>query len=116
MTHAWIIDCVCERVGTFNIADTVTENLSLARRRLRQAVAGTERRTAGKRLSTRIGSAFCSLGKMEWPWYRVGYPSAAGCWFTRPGRAARAAELAARARLRVGALHVREGGSVLERG
>jgi hypothetical protein len=33
---------------------------------LRQAVAGTEWRAAGVRLSTRIGSAFCSVGKLEW--------------------------------------------------
>jgi hypothetical protein len=58
---------------------------ALACRRLRQAVAGTERRAAGARLSTRIGSAFCSVGKLEWPWCRVGYPSAAGCCSARRG-------------------------------
>jgi hypothetical protein len=39
---------------------------SLARRKLRDAVAGTERCRAGARLSTRIGSAFGSVGKLEW--------------------------------------------------
>jgi hypothetical protein len=39
---------------------------ALACRRLRQAVAGTKRRSAGARLSTKIGSAFCSVGKLEW--------------------------------------------------
>jgi hypothetical protein len=39
---------------------------ALACRRLRQAVAGTKRRASGARLSTRISSAFCSLGKLEW--------------------------------------------------
>jgi hypothetical protein len=38
----------------------------LACRKLREAVAGTERRKAGARLSTRIGSAFGSVGKLEW--------------------------------------------------
>jgi hypothetical protein len=39
---------------------------ALACRRLHQTVAGTDRRAAGARLSTRIGSAFCSVGKLEW--------------------------------------------------
>jgi hypothetical protein len=39
---------------------------ALACRRLRQALAGTERRVAGAWLSTTIGSAFCSVGKLEW--------------------------------------------------
>jgi hypothetical protein len=39
---------------------------SLACRMLREAVARTERRMAGKRLSTRIGSALGSLIKLEW--------------------------------------------------
>jgi hypothetical protein len=39
---------------------------ALACRRLRQAVAGTERGASGAGLSTRIGSAFCSMGKLEW--------------------------------------------------
>jgi hypothetical protein len=39
---------------------------ALACRRLRQAVAGTERHKASAQLSTRIGSAFCSVGKLEW--------------------------------------------------
>jgi hypothetical protein len=39
---------------------------SLACRKLRAAVAGTERRKAGARLSTTIGSAFGSVGKLEW--------------------------------------------------
>jgi hypothetical protein len=39
---------------------------ALTCRRLRQAFAGTERRAAGARRSTRIRSAFCSVGKLEW--------------------------------------------------
>jgi hypothetical protein len=39
---------------------------SLACRKLREAVAGTERRAAGAWLSTRIGSALGSVGKLEW--------------------------------------------------
>jgi hypothetical protein len=39
---------------------------SLACRKLREAVAGTERRAAGARLSTTIGSVFGSLAKLEW--------------------------------------------------
>jgi hypothetical protein len=39
---------------------------SLAFRKLREAVARAERQTAGKRLSTRIGSALGSVGKLEW--------------------------------------------------
>jgi hypothetical protein len=39
---------------------------ALACRRLRQTVTGTDRRAAGARLSTGIGSAFCSVGKLEW--------------------------------------------------
>jgi hypothetical protein len=37
---------------------------ALACRRLCQAVAGTQRRAAGVRLSTSTGSAFCSVGKL----------------------------------------------------
>jgi hypothetical protein len=39
---------------------------ALACRRLCQAIAGSKRRAAGARLSTRIGSAFCSVSKLEW--------------------------------------------------
>jgi hypothetical protein len=39
---------------------------SLACRKLREAVAGTERRAAGARLSTTIGSVLGSVGKLEW--------------------------------------------------
>jgi hypothetical protein len=39
---------------------------SLACLKLREAVAGAERRRAGARLSTRIGSAFCLVSKLEW--------------------------------------------------
>jgi hypothetical protein len=38
---------------------------ALACRRLRQAAASTERRATGARLSTRIGSVFSSVGKLE---------------------------------------------------
>jgi hypothetical protein len=39
---------------------------SLACRKLREAVASTERRAACAPLSTWIGSALCSVGKLEW--------------------------------------------------
>jgi hypothetical protein len=39
---------------------------SLACRELRKAVAGTKRRAAGAGLSTTIGSALGSVGKLEW--------------------------------------------------
>jgi hypothetical protein len=39
---------------------------ALACRKLREAVAATERRAAGARLSTRIGSVFGSAVKLEW--------------------------------------------------
>jgi hypothetical protein len=39
---------------------------SLACRTLRKAVAATERRAAGARLSTTIGSVFGHVGKIEW--------------------------------------------------
>jgi hypothetical protein len=39
---------------------------SLACRKLREAVAGTERHRAGAQLSTSIGSAFGSVGKLAW--------------------------------------------------
>jgi hypothetical protein len=39
---------------------------SLACRKLREAIVGTERRRAGARLSTSIGSALGSVGKLEW--------------------------------------------------
>jgi hypothetical protein len=39
---------------------------SLACRKLQEAVAGTKRRKTGVRLLTRIGSAFGSVGKLEW--------------------------------------------------
>jgi hypothetical protein len=48
---------------------------ALACRRLRQAVAGTERRAGGAWLSTRIGSAFCSVGKLEWAVVSCGLPT-----------------------------------------
>jgi hypothetical protein len=62
---------------------------ALACRRLRQAVAGTERRLAGARLSTRIDSIFCSVGKLEWAvvWLRL--PLSGGLLL----RAARAGQL-----------------------
>jgi hypothetical protein len=39
---------------------------ALACRRLRDAIAGNKRRAAGARLSTSIGSASCSAGKLAW--------------------------------------------------
>jgi hypothetical protein len=47
---------------------------ALACRRLRQAVAGNERHKASARLSTRIGSAFGSMGKLEWAVVSCGLP------------------------------------------
>jgi hypothetical protein len=47
---------------------------ALACRRLRQAVAGTERHKASARLLTRIGSAFCSVRKLEWAVVSCGLP------------------------------------------
>jgi hypothetical protein len=63
-------------------------------RRLREAVAGTKRRAAGARLSTRIGSAFCSLGKLEWAMASCGLPLSGGLLL-------RAAWAAGRGRLHV---------------
>jgi hypothetical protein len=47
-------------------------------RGLRQAVVGTKRRAAGAWLSTRIGSAFCSVSKLEW--------AVLSCWLPLSGR------------------------------
>jgi hypothetical protein len=47
---------------------------ALACRRLREAVAGAERRAAGVRLSTRIGSIFGSVRKLEWAVSSCGLP------------------------------------------
>jgi hypothetical protein len=46
--------------------------------RLCQEVTGTERRAAGARLSTTIGSAFCSVGKLEWAVSSCGLPLRGG--------------------------------------
>jgi hypothetical protein len=62
---------------------------ALARRRLRQAVAGTERHATGARLSTRIGSAFCSVGKLAWAALSGRLPLGGGLLL----RAARAGQL-----------------------
>jgi hypothetical protein len=62
---------------------------ALACHRLRQAVAGTERRAAGARLSTRIGSVFSSVGKLEWAVVSCGLPLIGGLLI----RAARAGQL-----------------------
>jgi hypothetical protein len=50
---------------------------SLACRKLRESVARTERRAAGARLSTMIGSVFGSVGELEW---------AASCGFPLSGK------------------------------
>jgi hypothetical protein len=47
---------------------------SLTCRTLREAVAGTDRRAAGARLSTGIGSVFGSMGKLEWAISACGLP------------------------------------------
>jgi hypothetical protein len=82
---------------------------ALACRRLHQAVASTERHAAGAWLSTRIGSAFCSLNKLPLTQRSAAAPRGAG-------RTARAAELAACTRLRMGAVQRRWQGCLLERG
>jgi hypothetical protein len=46
--------------------DELAAAASLACRKLRAAVAGTARRKAGAWLSTKIGSALVSVGKLEW--------------------------------------------------
>jgi hypothetical protein len=51
---------------------------ALACRRLRQGVAGTERRAAGARLLTSIFSALSSVGKLEW--------AVVSCWLPISGR------------------------------
>jgi hypothetical protein len=83
---------------------------ALACRRLRQAVAGTER------LSTRIGSAFSSVGKLEWAVVSCELPLIGGMLL----RAARAGQLEQlswlRARGCAWELQVGWQGSLLERG
>jgi hypothetical protein len=89
---------------------------ALACRRLRQAVAGTERRAGGAWLSTRIASAFCSMGKLEW--------AVVSCRLRLSGklllRAARAGQLELlswlRARLCVEVVQESWQGLLLERG
>jgi hypothetical protein len=58
---------------------------ALACRRLRQAVAGTERHAAGA--GFRRGSARRFPRRASWsgPWCRACYPSAAGCCSARRG-------------------------------
>jgi hypothetical protein len=51
---------------------------SLVCRRLREALAATERRTAGARLSTGIGSVFGSMSKLEWAVSSCGLPLRGG--------------------------------------
>jgi hypothetical protein len=46
----------------------------LACRRLHEAVAATERRLAGARLSTTIGSVFSSVSKLKWALSWCGLP------------------------------------------
>jgi hypothetical protein len=84
---------------------------SLGCPKLRTAVAGTERRTAGARLSTTIGSALGSVGKLEWA-ASCGIPLSAEM-LTRAARLGQLEPL--RTRLHVGALRAMAGGSVLER-
>jgi hypothetical protein len=64
----------------------------LACRRLRQAVAGTERRAAGARLSTGVGSVFGSVGKLEWAVASCGLPLYGGL-LLRAGRAGQLEQL-----------------------
>jgi hypothetical protein len=52
--------------------------MSLACRSLREAVAATERRTAGARLSTGLGSVFGSMGNLEWAVSSCGLPLRGG--------------------------------------
>jgi hypothetical protein len=51
---------------------------ALACRRLREAVAATERRAAGAQLSTGIGAVFGSMGKLEWAVTSCGLPLLSG--------------------------------------
>jgi hypothetical protein len=82
---------------------------ALACRRLHQAIAGTKRRAVSARLLTTIGSAFCSVGKLEWAVVFCGLPVRGMLLLRAAGRAAGAAELAARARLRMGTVQGRSG-------
>jgi hypothetical protein len=47
---------------------------TLVCRKVREAVAGTERRKAGARLSTKIGSVFAALSKLQWAVLSCGLP------------------------------------------
>jgi hypothetical protein len=88
----------------------------LACRRLRQAVAGTEQRETGARLSTRIGSAFCSVSKLEWAVSSCGL-ALSGRLLLRAARAGQLEQLSwLRARVRVGAVQLGWRGLLLERG
>jgi hypothetical protein len=88
---------------------------SLACSKLREAVAGTKRRAEGARLSTRIGSAFGSVGKLAWA-ASCGMPLSAKL-LTRTARLGELEHLRwLRAHGCVGALRHLGGGSVLERG
>jgi hypothetical protein len=49
-----------------HLAEDDELDTALACRKLRSSVGGTERRAAGARLSTRIGSAIGSLGTLVW--------------------------------------------------
>jgi hypothetical protein len=51
---------------------------ALARRRLRQAVVGTKRHAVVSLLSTRIGSALCSVRKLQWVVVSGGLPLSGG--------------------------------------
>jgi hypothetical protein len=89
---------------------------AMACRKLRKAVAGTKRHTAGARLSTRIGSAFCSVGKLAWAVLSGGLPLSDGL-LPRAARAGRLEQLSwLRARLRLGAGLGTWRGLLLERG
>jgi hypothetical protein len=84
----------------------------LACRRLRQAVAGTERRAAGAQPSTRIGSAFFSVGKLEWAVVSCRLPLSGSLLL----HAARDGQLKQLSWLRVAAVQGRWEGLLLERG
>jgi hypothetical protein len=64
----WLLDLPAELLVAIatQLAEDDVLAASLACRKMREAVAGTERRRGGVRLSTRIGSVFGSVGKLEW--------------------------------------------------
>jgi hypothetical protein len=116
--EAYLLDLPAELLVV--IATQLAEDdelaFALACRRLRQAVAGTERRATGARLSTRIGSVFCSLGKLNCAMVSCRLPLSGGL-LLRAARAGRLEQLSwLRARMQLEAVRGRWHGLLLERG